>query len=179
VPEDELPDIIKPVRSGVTLQVEAYDRSNTRLLATGQLATLDNQIDTTTGTVKLKAQFPNDDESLFPNQFVNVQLLVDALDDATLIPAAAVQRGSPGTFVYAAGADDTVTVRPVKLGAAEGGKVAVLSGLAPGERVVVDGADKLRDGAKISLRDETGAPAGAPAAGTDQPARQRRPRNSQ
>jgi multidrug efflux system membrane fusion protein len=179
LPEDNVPAIVRRLRAGATLPVTAFDRSQTVSLATGKLMTMDNQIDTTTGTVKLKAQFPNDDESLFPNQFVNVQLLVDALDDATLIPAAAVQRGSPGTFVYAAGADDTVTVRPVKLGAAEGGKVAVLSGLAPGERVVVDGADKLRDGAKISLRDETGAPAGAPAAGTDQPARQRRPRNSQ
>lgn len=175
LPEDNVPTIVRRLRAGATLPVTAFDRSQTVALATGKLMTMDNQIDTTTGTVKLKAQFPNDDESLFPNQFVNVQLLVDVLDDATLIPTAGVQRGAPGTFVYVIGADDTVAVRPVKLGATDGGKVAVRSGLTPGERVVVDGADKLREGAKVSLRDESGAPA----AGTDQPARQRPPRNSQ
>jgi multidrug efflux system membrane fusion protein len=183
LPEDNVPAVARRLRSGAILPVTAFDRSQTTVLATGQLMTMDNQIDTTTGTVKLKAQFANDDESLFPNQFVNIQLLVDVLNDATLIPTAAVQRGAPGTFVYVIGADDTVAVRPVKLGTTDGGKVAVLSGLAPGERVVVDGADKLRDGAKISLRDESGAPAagtGTPAGGaTDQPPRQRRQRNSQ
>jgi membrane fusion protein, multidrug efflux system len=180
LPEDNVPVVMRRLRAGAELPVDAYDRSQTTKLASGRLMTIDNQIDTTTGTVKLKAQFDNQDESLFPNQFVNIQMLVDTLADATVIPAAAVQRGSPGTFVYVVGADETVSVRPVKLGAAEGGRVAVQSGLQPGDQVVVDGADKLRDGAKISLRTQSGAPAGAapPAAGTDQPQRQRRQRTS-
>jgi multidrug efflux system membrane fusion protein len=113
----------------------------------------------------LKAQFDNTDNSLFPNQFVNIQLRVETLHDETVIPTAAVQRGAPGTFVYLVKADDTVAVQIIKLGPSEGEKVSVRSGLSVGDRVVVDGADKLRDGAKISLRQASGGDATAPASG--------------
>lgn len=157
VPEDNLPAILKRLHAGATLPVTVYDRGQTAKLATGQLLAMDSQIDTTTGTVKFKAQFDNEDESLFPNQFVNAALLVDVLRDATVAPTAAILRGAPGTFVYVINADDIVTARPVKLGPTDGDRVAVLSGLAAGDRVVVDGADKLRDGSKIALRQPPGA----------------------
>lgn len=163
LPEDNLPVIMKRIGAHATLTAEAWDRSLTTKLATGTLTTVDNQIDTTTGTVKLRAQFDNGDGALFPNQFVNVRLIADQLTDATLIPVAAVQRGAPGTFVYLVNADDTVSVRPVQLGPAEGEQVAITSGLVAGDKVVVDGADKLRDGAKISLREPPNTPV-APAA---------------
>jgi multidrug efflux system membrane fusion protein len=148
-------------------------------LATGRLVTLDNQIDTTTGTVKLRAEFDNRDESLFPNQFVNTRLLVDTLKDATVIPTAAIQRGAPGTFVYVVKDDNTVTVHPVKLGPVDGERVAVLSGVEVGEKVVVDGADKLREGAAVTLptaaaakeSDGKGAAGSAPGAASDRPNR--------
>jgi multidrug efflux system membrane fusion protein len=151
------------LRAGATLPATAFDRSSTHQLAVGALATLDNQIDTTTGTVKLRAQFANDDESLFPNQFVNIKLQVDVVHDATLVPTAAIQRGAPGTFVYLVNQDDTVSVRPVALGPNDADRTSISSGLAAGDRVVVDGADKLRDGAKISLRgpDSSAQPPGA------------------
>ena len=117
----------------------------------GSSLTVDNQIDTTTGTVKLRAEFPNDDGTLFPNQFVNVRMLVDTRPDATLIPSAAIQRGAPGTFVYVVNDDKSVSVKPVKLGPVQGEVTAIDSGVAPGAMVVVDGADKLRDGAKVEL----------------------------
>ena len=164
VAEDQLPAIMKRLQAGATLPVAAYDRTRTVKLATGQLATVDNQIDTSTGTVKLRAQFDNKDLSLFPNQFVNALLTVDALQNATVIPSAAVQRGSPGTFVYVVKPDDSVAVQAIKLGPSDGERVAVQSGLAPGDQVVVDGADKLRDGAKVTRRDESGAAAGPAAA---------------
>ena len=161
VPEDNLPDIVQRVRAGATLSVEAYDRANVRRLATGQLATLDNQIDTTTGTIKLRAMFANPDELLYPNQFVNARLLVDTMHDTVRVPVPAVQRGEPGTYVYVITADNTVSVRPVKLGPTDGGYMAVLSGLQPGERVVTDGTDRLRDGAPVTVP----APAEAPGQG--------------
>ena len=159
VPEDNLPDIVQRVRAGATLSVEAYDRANARLLATGQLATLDNQIDTTTGTIKLRAMFANPDELLYPNQFVNARLLVDTLHNTVRVPVQAVQRGEPGTYVYVITADNTVSVRPVKLGPTDGGFTAVLSGLQPGERVVTDGTDRLRDGAPVAVPTAAEAPA--------------------
>ena len=149
VPEDNLPDIVQRVRSGASLSVEAYDRANVRLLATGQLGTVDNQIDTTTGTVKLRALFANPDELLYPNQFVNARLLVNTMRDTVRVPVQAVQRGEPGTYVYVINANNTVSVRPVKIGPADGGSVAVLTGLAVGEKVVTDGTDRLRDGAQV------------------------------
>jgi multidrug efflux system membrane fusion protein len=166
LPEDNLPMILKRLHGGAILPVNAFDRSQSMLLATGTLKTLDNQIDTATGTVKLRAQFDNEDETLFPNQFVNAQLLVDTLHDATIIPTAAIQRGAPGTFVYQVAADNTVTVRPVKLGPASGEKVSILSGLDVGDMVVVDGADKLREGAQVTLptaKDANKDPAAVPA----------------
>jgi len=140
--------------------VIAFDRSGSVKLATGVLKTFDNQIDTTTGTLKLRAEFANEDDSLFPNQFVNIQLLVDTLHDATVVPTSAIQRGAPGTFVYLVNADNTVAVRPITLGPASAERVAIQSGLAPGDRVVVDGADKLRNGAKVVPREADSRAAG-------------------
>lgn len=165
LPEDNLPAVRKRLQANATLPVTAYNRNGTIQLATGTLSTVDNQIDTTTGTVRLRAHFANQDESLFPNQFVNVRLLVDILKDAVTAPTAAIQRGAPGTFVYLVEPNDTVSVRVVDLGPSDGSHVAIRSGLSPGERVVVDGADKLRPGAKVTLRDATvasQAPASTP-----------------
>ena len=135
------------MHAGPTLQATAYDRTGTTKLDTGKLATIDNQIDTTTGTVKLRAIFDNPDElDLFPNQFVNIQLLVDTLHNADLVPDAAIQRGAPGTFVYLVKPDNTVAAQPVTLGPSDGQNVAVTKGLEPGQQVVVDGADRLKDG---------------------------------
>jgi membrane fusion protein, multidrug efflux system len=156
VPEDEVPAIMRRLQAGATLPVTVYDRSRTAKLATGRLVTVDNQVDTSTGTVKLRAQFENTDFALFPNHFVNVHLTVDTLNDTTIVASSAVQRGAAGPFVFVIKPDDTVTVQPVKLGPSEGEHVAVETGLAAGDQVVVDGADKLRDGAKISRRDAVG-----------------------
>jgi multidrug efflux system membrane fusion protein len=162
--EDNLPDVTKRLKAANTLPLTAFDRSGTKKLATGELKTIDNQIDTTTGTVRLRAEFANDDEALYPNQFVNVRLLVDTLKGATVIPSAAIQRGAPGTFVYQLNDDQTVTVKPVKLGPANGDRVAVEQGLSPGDRVVIDGADKLRNGAMVVPRDTDGKVVGSAAA---------------
>ena len=151
IPEDSLPPVMQKLRAGEKLAVDAYDRSDKVKLASGTLLTVDNQIDPTTGTVKLKAQFANEEMSLFPNQFVNVRMLLDVKRDATLVPGAAIQRGTPGTFVYVVKPDNTVTVRVVKPGPTQGDNVSIEAGLAPGEQVVVDGADKLREGAKVEL----------------------------
>ena len=153
VPEDNVPRIVKRTQSGQELAVDAFDRSGKNKLASGKMLTLDNQIDTTTGTVKLKAEFPNQDGALFPNQFVNVRMAVETRADATLVPTAAIQRGAPGTFVFLVKQDQTVSVVPVKVGTAEGETTEVLSGVEPGNMVVVDGADKLREGSKIELID--------------------------
>ena len=151
LPQDTIPQFISKLRSGTALPVLAYDRSGSTLLATGTLSTIDNQIDTTTGTVKLRGNFSNDQETLFPNQFVNAKLVVETLHDATVIPSAAVQIGSPGPYVYLANPDDTVSMRPVKLGPNDGERVAVLEGLSQGDNVVTDGVDRLKDGAKIKV----------------------------
>jgi membrane fusion protein, multidrug efflux system len=151
VPEDNLPMIARRLRAGAVLPVTAFDRSRKAKLASGRLTTVDNQMDVTTGTVKLKAQFDNEDEALFPNQFVNLELVVDVLADQTVIPSAAVQRGAPGTYVYVAKPDNSVEVRKIDIALQEGERVAVRQGLQPGERVVTDGVDRLRDGAKIVL----------------------------
>ena len=151
VPEDSLPDVIQRVRSGASLEVEAYDRANVRLLATGTLSALDSQISTTTGTLNLRAIFANPDEMLYPNQFVNARLLVNTMKDAVRVPVPAIQRGEPGTFVYLINPDNTVSVRVVKAGPIDGGFQAVLSGLNPGDKVVTDGTDRLKDGAAVTL----------------------------
>ena len=151
IPEDNVPRVLKRLQGGEAIVVEAWDRDGRVKLATGRLLTVDNQIDTTTGTVKLKAEFGNDDAALFPNQFVNVRMLLTTLADATLVPSAAIQRGAPGAFVYVVKDDKTVTVAPVKLGPVQGETTAITSGLAPGDSVVVDGADKLREGARVEV----------------------------
>jgi len=151
IPEDSLPPVIKKLQAGEKLSVDAYDRADKVKLAAGTLLTADNQIDPATGTVKLKAQFSNEDFALFPSQFTNVRMLLDVKPDATVVPNAAILKGTPGTFVYVVKADSTVTVRRVKLGPAQGEIVAVDAGLEVGERVVVDGADRLREGAKVDL----------------------------
>ncbi len=153
IPQDSLPGLVQRVRSGEKLPVEAYDREQKKKLASGTLASVDNQIDPATGTIKLKAQFPNEDTSLFPNQFVNVRMLLDTRRGATLVPNAAVVRGGQGTFVYVIKEDKTVELRKVSVGMAEGDNVSIESGLAPGELVVVEGSDRLRDGAKVEIPD--------------------------
>jgi membrane fusion protein, multidrug efflux system len=165
VPEDNLQAIAKRLQDGAVLPATAYDRSGATKIADGSLQTFDSQIDPTTGTIKLRAQFPNEAKTLYPNQFVNVRLLLDTHKDVTTMSTAAIQRGVPGTFVYLVGADSTVSVRAVQLGVTDGDRVEVKSGLAPGDRVVIDGADKLRDGAKIIVRTETATPPANPAAG--------------
>jgi multidrug efflux system membrane fusion protein len=153
VPEDNLQAIRRRLNSGASLPVTAYDRGQSKVLATGTLSTIDNQIDTSTGTIKLRAQFDNTDEALFPNQFVNIRLQVDVVKDTPIVPLAAVQRGAPGTFVYVVNdsdpANQTVTVRPITLGPGEGERVSIANGLQAGEKIVVDGVDRLKDGAKI------------------------------
>ena len=156
-PEDNLPQITARLHSGATLPVTVFDRSNVKQLATGTLTTFDNEVDPTTGTFKLRATFANPDGVLFPNQFVNVRLLVDTLSGAVLAPNAAIQLGASGSFVYVVNADSTVAVRNVTTGAADAKNTTIVSGLAVGENVVIDGVDRLRDGAKVSVRNGAGA----------------------
>jgi multidrug efflux system membrane fusion protein len=167
IPEDNVEALFRRMRGG-PLTVEAYDRTNSARLAEGRLLTADNQIDTTTGTVKLRAEFVNADGRLFPNQFVNVQLLLDLLENQVIIPVAAVHRGAPQgvttDFVYVINADSKVSVRPVTLGTTDGDQVAVSAGLKAGERVVTEGGDRLREGAAVMLPEAT------PAAATARPA---------
>jgi len=152
LPEDNLPEVLARQHAGAQLEAQAYDRSGTHLLDSGSLSAIDSQINTSTGTVNLKAQFPNAQATLFPNQFVNVVLQVDELPHATSVPTAAIQRGASGTFTYVVKPDNTVAMTPVTLGPVDGDHAAVVSGLKPGDRVVIDGADKLRDGAQVALR---------------------------
>jgi multidrug efflux system membrane fusion protein len=183
LPEDNLPAVMKRLRSGAALPVTALDRTGATEIAQGKLETVDNQIDTTTGTVKLRAIFDNEQDTLFPNQFVNVKLLVDTLQNVEIVPSSAIQRGAPGTFVYVAKPDRTVVVQKVRLGPSDGQRIAVLSGLQPGESIVVDGADRLRDGAKITVASAAEHPDGAVGQTTPQqagqeavaPAKQRSP----
>jgi membrane fusion protein, multidrug efflux system len=153
VPEDRLPAVMQRVRGGKSLKVEAWDRELKVLLATGELLAVDSQIDTTTGTVKLKAAFANKDGSLFPNQFVNVRMLLDTLTGVVTVPTAAVQQGAKGSYVYRLGADSKVAAVPVRLGPVDGSVAAVNEGLAVGDKVVVDGLDKLKDGAQVEAID--------------------------
>ena len=163
VPEDNEPQIMARMLSGATLEVTAYDRSGTTLLATGKVTTIDNQIDTGTGTVKLRALFDNKNLKLFPSQFVNARLLIDTLHDAVVVPSSAILRGAPGTYVYVVKPDKTVTVRVVTVGPSQGERQSIMAGLEPGESVVVDGSDKLREGAKITLpgADDAGSSKGS------------------
>jgi len=149
IPEDSLPPILAKMRKGERLPVHAFNREMRQRLASGILLTHDNQIDTATGTVRLKAIFENKKGELFPNQFVNVLLLVNIRKKATVIPASAIQRGPKGAFVYVVNADATVAIRPIKIGEIQIGMASVTEGLAPGEVVVTDGSERLRDGAKV------------------------------
>jgi len=152
VPEDNLPEILKNVKARQKLPVEAYDREQKRRLATGALASIDNQIDPNTGTIKLKAVFANSENELFPNQFVNARLLVDTLDNVTLVPSAAIQHSPQSAFVYVVKPDQTVEVRNVEIRLSEGDETAIAKGLKPTEVVVTDGVDKLQPGAKVTAR---------------------------
>ncbi len=159
IPEDNLPQVLSGLKAGRHMPVVAYDREMKNKLADGSLLTVDNQIDPTTGTVRLKATFPNEKNELFPNQFVNAQLLVEVKRQATIIPAPAIQRGPQGTFVYVVKTDRTVTVRPINVDQIQGGEASVKSGILPGELVVVDGQDRLREGTRVDLRPQNGVPA--------------------
>ncbi len=159
VPETDLPAVLEAMRRGATPAVEAWDRAETTRLATGTLRTVDNQIDTTTGTIRLRALFQNQDEKLFPNQFVNVNLNLSTVRAATVVPAATIQRASFGTFVYVVTPENTATVRKVTLGAAEADKVAITEGVEPGERVVLEGVDALREGIGVEVVGTSPGPA--------------------
>jgi multidrug efflux system membrane fusion protein len=152
IPQDNLPPVLKKMRSGQPLAVELYNRDLGQKLATGTLVTIDNQIDPNTGTVRCKAVFPNEDSALFPNQFVNARLLVDTKQNVTLVPTAAIQRSPESTFVYVVKDDSTVEVRNVVVGPTEGDQVAIDSGLAAGEVVVTEGVDRLQRGTKVAAR---------------------------
>jgi len=161
LPEDNIPEVTAQMKLGTELSAAAYDRANVTELASGKISTIDNQIDTTTGMVKFRAEFPNTDETLFPNQFVNVRVLIKTLHDVVTAPNAAIQQGAPGSYVYLVNQDDTVSVRKVKVGPADNGMVQIESGLNPGDRVVTDGTDRLSDGARVTIpadkADKTGS----------------------
>jgi membrane fusion protein, multidrug efflux system len=162
LPEDNLPAVLKQIHAGQTLQATAFDRTGNTQIEVGQLSTIDNEIDTTTGTVKMRAGFANSTLDLFPNQFVNVVLKVDTLQNTDLVPSSAIQRGAPGTFVYLVKPDNTVSAQPVTLGPDDGVNVAVTKGLEPGQVVVTDGADRLKEGAKVTVTENGTQPNGQP-----------------
>lgn len=158
LPQDQLPQVLPKLRAGTTLAVDAYDRDDTTKITEGKLATIDNQIDPTTGTYKLKAVFSNDTNVLFPNQFVNIHMLVDVKHGLAIVPAAAIQRGPQGTYVYVVNGGNTVNIRTVTVAQTTGNNVGISSGLNGGEIVVIDGQDKLQDGSKVTT---TTSPTGA------------------
>jgi membrane fusion protein, multidrug efflux system len=160
VPQDQLASVLQRMNAGANLPVTAYSSDNSKQVASGMLYAVSNQMATATGTVTLRATFPNDDEALFPNEFVNVKLLVDTLQNAVLVPTPAVQTGAPGDYVYLVNADHTVSVHKVKLGPSDGKNTVIASGLQAGDVVVTDGTDRLSDGAKIQ------AAAARPASGS-------------
>lgn len=157
LPEDQISAVMKQLHAGKTLAVEAYDRGGKNRLAEGRLLAVDNQIDLSTGTVKLKSQFSNDDTALFANQFVNIRMKIDTLHDVTIVPSAAIQTGNAGTFVYIVNDDLTVSMRAVTPGAVYGERTALPDGVKAGERVVVEGADRLRENAKVKLIERNAA----------------------
>jgi multidrug efflux system membrane fusion protein len=169
LPEDNIPEVAQEMNAGHTLGVAAYDRTNTTLIANGTLLTIDNTVDTTTGTVKLRAIFPNTDNALFPNQFVNARLLLKTLDQVTEVPTAAIQHGAPGSFVYLVKPDSSVGVQVVKTGVTDGDETQVTSGLQAGAQVVVDGADRLKDGAKVKITPDSSDQAATPNNGPGAP----------
>ena len=161
VGEDQLPPILQKIRAGQKLTVEAWDRELKNKIALGVLSTIDNLIDQTTGTLKLRATFDNQNRSLFPNQFVNARLLQQEKTGVTLLPSAAIQRNTNDTYVYLIKPDNTVTVRDIKVGTTEGDQSEITSGLAPGDKVVMTGVDKLEEGTKVAPTMQTPAPANA------------------
>jgi multidrug efflux system membrane fusion protein len=164
IPEDSVSQVMARTGSGAVLAVDVYDRSQTNKIATGTLSAVDTVVDPTTGSVKLRALFDNKDGKLFPNQFVNARLLVNTLHNQTVVPVAAIQRGADGTFVFVVTPDKTVSQRTVKTGVQDGNNIQVLEGIKPGDTVVVDGADRLRDGADVEIPNPAGkitAPSGA------------------
>ena len=178
IPQDQLPSVLKRMQGAEKIPTEAWDREGRVKLATGALITADNQIDTATGTVKLKAQFGNDDGKLFPNQFVNVRMQIETRTAVT-VPNGAIQRGAQGIFVYVVKEDQTVTMRPVKTGPSESEQTAIESGLAAGEQVVVDGVDRLREGARVQTSAGRGAAGAAPQPGAADPASKKGKRRRQ
>lgn len=168
LPEAQLASVLAPQHSGETLAVEAWDREMKQTLARGKLLALDNQIDTTTGTVKLKAEFSNEDDTLFPNQFVNARLQVGTLRQAVVVPVGAVQTGKQGSFVWVLGANDRVSQRTVSTGPNDGERVVVSTGVAAGERLVTDGIDRLKPGMKVQVV-EPGKPGGRQGHANGQP----------
>jgi multidrug efflux system membrane fusion protein len=158
ISEDQLQVVLKKMAAGQTLEVDAYDRAGNTKLAQGSLTTLDNQIDPTTGTLKLRATFPNGKGTLYPNQFVNAKLLVQEKHGVTLVSTAAIQRNSQATYVYVVKADSTVTVRPIAIGTTEGDDSEVTAGLTPGEVVVMTGVDKLQEGSKVAAQIPSASP---------------------
>jgi multidrug efflux system membrane fusion protein len=151
IPQDVLPKVMQRLAAGDRPPVEAWDRDQKTVLAKGSLLSADNQIDVTTGTVRLKAQFANPQGFMFPNQFVNVRMVIDTLKGVVVVPSAAIQRGNQGTVVYVVKEDNTVTLRPVTAGPTEGQLTAVTEGLQAGERVITDGVDRIREGAKVEV----------------------------
>ena len=168
LPEDNLGNVSQHMRKG-TLGVEAYSRDDQTKLATGKLMTIDNQIDPTTGTGKLKAVFDNNERALWPNQFVNIHLLLEVRKNSTVVPAAAVQRGPQGTYVFVVKPDSTADMRKVTLGISVGNFAAITNGISAGERVVTDGQDKLQAGTKVEVRNGAGQPTPQPGQGTQAP----------
>ena len=156
--EDSLPQVLAHLKAGAPLPVEAYNRDLSQRLAGGTLLSVDNQIDPATGTVRLRAVFPNEGNELFPNQFVNARLLVDTRRGVIVIPAAAIQRGPQDTFVYVVRPDRAATVRSVTVGEIQEGSASIKTGLSPGELVVLDGADRLREGSRVELRTQSSGP---------------------
>ncbi len=169
LPQDQLPQVLPKLRAGGQLHVDAYDRDDTTKITEGKLATIDNQIDPTTGTYKLKAIFTNDNNILFPNQFVNIHMLVDTKHNLVIVPAAAIQRGPQGTYVYAVSGGTTVNIRTVTIAQSTDNNVGISAGLNGGDVVVIDGQDKLQDGSKVTT---STSPTGSTQGGNGQPATQ-------
>ncbi len=167
VPEDNIPPLQAQMKAGSTLTVDAYDRTNTQKLASGTVETIDNTIDTSTGTVRIRATFPNADETLFPNQFVNARLLLQTLHGVVLVPNGAIQTGPNGNFVYLVRPDNTVEMRPVTTGTASQTDVVISAGLAAGDKVVTDGTDRLKTGSRVTIPAEHPATGAAGAGGAN------------
>jgi multidrug efflux system membrane fusion protein len=169
LPEDAVPAVMQRWRKEQLITVDAYDRAGNQKLASGKVLALDNQIDTTTGTLKLKAQFENVERTLFANQFVNIKMHLDTLKAVTLAPTAAIQRGAEGAFVFVIKDDNSVTTRQVKTGPIDGDLIAISEGVSPNEKLVIDGADKLREGSRVNVVKLDNIPI-PPKAGPDGPA---------